>query len=32
LEELAKIQQFVDPAPQRVVYLDGKSEQKLAQR
>jgi hypothetical protein len=32
LEELAKMQQFVDPAPQKVVYLDNKSEQKLAQR
>ena len=32
LEELAKIQQFIDPAPQKVVYLDNKSEQKLAQR
>jgi len=32
LEALAKMQQFIDPAPQRVVYLDNKSEQKLAQR
>lgn len=32
LEELAKIQQFIDPAPQKVVYLDNKSEQKLAKR
>jgi hypothetical protein len=32
LEELAKIQQFIDPAPQKVVYLENKSEQKLAQR
>jgi hypothetical protein len=32
LEELAKMQQFIDPAPQKVVYLDNKSEQKLAQR
>jgi hypothetical protein len=32
LEELARIQQFVDPEPQKVVYLDNKSEQKLAQR
>jgi hypothetical protein len=32
LEELAKIQQFIDPAPQKVVYLDNKSEQKLARR
>ena len=26
LEELARMQQFVDPAPQRVVYLEGKAE------
>ena len=32
LEELAKMQQFIDPAPQKVVYLDSKSDQKLAQR
>ena len=32
LEELARIQQFIDPAPQKVVYLDNKSEQKLARR
>ena len=32
LEELARMQQFVDPAPQKVVYLDGKSDEKLAQR
>ena len=34
LEELqaAKLQQFIDPAPQKVVYLDNKSEQRLAQR
>jgi hypothetical protein len=32
LEELARLQRFVDPAPQKVVYLDNKSEQKLAQR
>jgi len=32
LEELAKIQQFVDPAPTKVVYLDGKSDQVLAQK
>lgn len=32
LEELARIQQFVDPAPQKVVYLENRSEQKLAQR
>jgi hypothetical protein len=25
LEELARMQSFVDPAPQKVVYLDGKS-------
>jgi len=32
LEELAKMQQFIDPAAQKVVYLDSKSEQKLARR
>lgn len=33
LEELAKLQQFVDPAPTKVVYLDGgKSDQVLAQK
>ena len=32
LEELARMQQFIDPAPQKVVYLDSKSDQKLAQR
>jgi hypothetical protein len=32
LAELARMQQFVDPAPQKVVYLEGKSDQKLAQR
>jgi len=32
LEELAKIQQFVDPAPTKVVYLDGKTDQVLAQK
>jgi hypothetical protein len=32
LEELAKMQQFIDPAAQKVVYLDNKSEQKLARR
>jgi len=31
LEELARIQQFIDPAPQDVVYLEGK-EAKLARR
>ena len=32
LEQLARMQQFIDPAPQKVVYLDSKSDQKLAQR
>jgi hypothetical protein len=32
LEELAKLQQFVDPAPTKVVYLDNKSDQVLAQK
>ncbi len=32
LEELAKLQQFVDPAPTKVVYLDEKSDQVLAQK
>lgn len=32
LEQLARMQQFVDPTPQRVVYLDGKPEGTLAQR
>jgi hypothetical protein len=32
LEELARMQQFIDPAPQKVVYLDSKSEQRLARR
>jgi hypothetical protein len=27
MEELAREQQFVDPAPQKVVYLDGQSQQ-----
>jgi len=31
MEELARIQQFVDPAPQRVVYLDGQSDAQVAQ-
>jgi len=32
LEELAKMQQFIDPAPTKVVYLDGKTDQVLAQK
>jgi hypothetical protein len=32
LEELAKLQQFVDPASTKVVYLDGKSDNVLAQK
>jgi hypothetical protein len=32
LEELAKMQQFVDPAATKVVYLDGKSDQVVAQQ
>jgi cell division protein FtsL len=32
LEELAKKQQFIDPAPQKVMYLDGKADEKLARR
>jgi hypothetical protein len=32
LEELAKMQQFVDPEPTKVVYLDGKSDTVLAQK
>ena len=32
LEELARMQQFIDPAPQKVVYLENSSEQKLARR
>ena len=32
LEELAKMQQFMDPAPTKVVYLDGKTDQVLAQK
>jgi cell division protein FtsL len=31
LEELARQQQFIDPAPAKVVYLDGKPEGTLAQ-
>jgi hypothetical protein len=32
LEELAKLQQFVDPGPTKVVYLDGKSDQVFAKK
>ena len=32
LEELAKMQQFVDPEPSKVVYLDSKSDTVLAQK
>jgi cell division protein FtsL len=32
LEELARQQQFIDPAPQKVVYLEGKPEGTLARR
>jgi hypothetical protein len=32
LEELAKKQQFIDPAPQKLVYLEGKPGGTLAQR
>jgi cell division protein FtsL len=32
LEELARMQRFVDPAPEAVVYLEGKSDQILAQK
>ena len=32
LEELAKKQQFIDPAPQKLVYLEGKPEGTLAKR
>jgi hypothetical protein len=32
LEELAKVQQFVDPAPTKIVYLDGKSDEVVAQK
>jgi len=31
MEELARMQQFVDPAPQTVVYLDGKPDVQVAQ-
>ncbi len=31
MEELARIQQFVDPAPQTVVYLDAQSDVQVAQ-
>jgi hypothetical protein len=31
MEELARIQQFVDPPPQKVVYLDGQSDAQVAQ-
>jgi len=30
MEELARIQQFIDPAPQKVVYLDSKDGSSLA--
>jgi cell division protein FtsL len=32
LEELARRQQFVDPAPEKVIYLEGKPEGTLARR
>ena len=32
LEELARMQRFVDPAPEAVVYLDGKSDAILAKK
>lgn len=32
LEQLARMQQFVDPGPAKVVYLDGKTDQVLAQK
>jgi len=32
LEELAKMQQFIDPAPTKVVYLDGKTDQVVAEK
>jgi len=32
LEELAKLQQFVDPSPTKVVYLDNKSGEVLAKK
>jgi hypothetical protein len=31
MEELARDQQFVDPAPQKVVYLDGQGDAQVAQ-
>ena len=31
MEELARAQQFVDPPPQKVVYLDGQSDAQVAQ-
>jgi len=31
MEELARTQQFVDPAPQKVVYLDGQQDAQVAQ-
>jgi len=31
MEEMARAQQFVDPAPQKVVYLDGQSDAQVAQ-
>ena len=31
MEELARMQQFVDPPPQKVVYLDGQSDAQVAQ-
>ena len=31
MEELARDQQFVDPPPQKVVYLDGQSDAQVAQ-
>ena len=32
LEELARMQRFVDPAPEKVVYLDGRSDRILARK
>jgi hypothetical protein len=31
MEELARMQQFTDPAPQKVVYLDGQADAQVAQ-
>jgi hypothetical protein len=31
MEELARVQQFVDPPPQTVVYLDGQPDVQVAQ-